>query len=125
MRSTRFARPAHGIQLDFGGRIEKCTVHNTADYGILVGSDTLVRGNTLSVTSSITVNGTHNTIDGNSCNNTGNCITMTAPTATDNLVIRNTSVGNIVDYFIGPDNTVGPITGDLATAGPWANIVVD
>jgi hypothetical protein len=34
-------------------------------------------------------------------------------------------VANPIDYLIIEGNTVGPITSDPATAGPWANMDVD
>ena len=112
-----------GIQLDNAGRVEGCTVSNAADYGILVGHDALVRGNTLIGGNGITAGFHRNTIDGNSCTNTGNCVRI--ETGTGNFVIRNTSLANSIDYLIGAGNTVGPITSDPATAGPWANFAVD
>lgn len=118
-----------GIQVDSGGRVEGCTVHNAFDYGISLGNDVLVRGNTLSQGNGITIIGTHNTIDGNSCTGTGYCVTANpaAPATTvGNLIIRNTSIANDNDFFLNPaTNTVGPVTGDPATGGPWANITLD
>jgi len=115
-----------GIQVDSGGRVEGCTVHSGLNYGIAVGNDVLVRGNTLSQGNAITINGTHNTIDGNSCTNTSYCVRGNPPTSVGNLVIRNTSIANDNDFFINPAvNTLGPVTSDPATAGPWANVTVD
>lgn len=114
-----------GIQLDYGGHVEGCTISNAADAGIQLYMDGVARGNTLRDGNAIRVNGNHNTIDGNICRATGPCVT--AETGTGNLVIRNMSIGNptAVDFSIGPGNTVGPVTSDPTTANPWANFVVD
>jgi hypothetical protein len=109
--------------VDNEGRVEGCTVHGATDFGILVGHEVLVRGNTLVGGNGIHVGFHHNTIDGNTCTGTGVCVHVES--GTGNLVVRNRSIANPSDYVIGPGNTVGPVTSDLATAGPWANLVVD
>jgi hypothetical protein len=114
-----------GIQMDYSGRVEGCTVTNALDAAIQLYTDGVARGNTFRDGGAILVTGNHNTIDGNTCRNTGPCVT--AQSGTGNLVIRNISIGNPTpnDFWIIPGNTVGPVTSDPATAGPWANILVD
>ena len=90
---------------------------------MLLGSDVLARGNKLNAGNGIRVEGTHNTIEGNTCTNSGSCVTI--PAGTGNLVVGNHSIGNFTDYLIGPGNSVGPFSSDPATAGPWANFIVD
>jgi len=116
---------AGGIQMDFSGRVEGCTVSNTTQFGIQLYMDGLARGNTLRDGSAIVVAGNHNTVDGNTCRNTGSCVSV--PTGTGNFVIRNVSVGSTsaTDFAIAPGNTVGPVTSDPTTTNPWANFVVD
>ena len=115
----------YGIQLDFSGRVEGCTVSNATQFGIQLNADGLARGNTLRDGTAINVAGNRNTVDGNICRNTGPCVSV--PTGTGNFVIRNVSVGSTsaTDFSIAPGNTLGPVTTDPATAGPWANFVVD
>src|SRR4029450_7265118 len=61
---------AGGIQMDFSGRVEGCTVSNTTQFGIQLYMDGLARGNTLRDGSAIVLTGNHNTLEGNTCRNT-------------------------------------------------------
>jgi len=114
-----------GIQIDYSGHVEGCTITNAQESAIQLYMDGLARGNTFRDGNAIVVTGNHNTVDGNTCRNTGPCVT--AQSGTGNLVIRNLSVGNPTanDFWIIPGNTVGPVTSDVTTANPWANLVVD
>ena len=118
----------YGIQIDYSGRVEGCSVSNASAFGIQLYQDGVARGNTVTVGegNAIVVNGARNTIDGNTCRNTGPCV-IAQSGAEGNLVIRNLSVSvpTGIAFSIVPGNTVGPVTTDPATAGPWANIMVE
>lgn len=114
-----------GVQLDYSGRIEGCTISNATDAAIQLYTHGLARGNTLRDGNGIVVTGNQNTVEGNSCSGTGACVNITG--GTGNLVIRNSAVGTTAgnDFPTVGGNFVAPVTSDLATAGPWANLSMD
>ena len=116
----------YGIQIDYNGRVEGCTISNASSFGIQLYMEGVARGNALGTMegNAIVLVGSRNTADGNTCKSTGPCVL--SESGTGNLVIRNTFLGNAIAnaFSINPGNTVGPVTSDPATAGPWANFVV-
>jgi len=115
-----------GIVVTGAGMVTDSSVQNNVVHGISVGQHSLVRGNHCVANGNNNPNGAgiHTAaqfcrIEGNSVVQNGRGISVTG---TRNVIISNSAAFNATNFNIGPTNTVGPITSDLASASAWANI---
>ena len=111
-----------GIVGGDGVSIEGCSVDGNTDDGIRVGNRGLIRGNVArgNTNDGIEATGNENRIEENESTSNGVGI---AVFGTNNIVVKNSAGANSnTEYLIfNPNNKVGPISADPATAGPWAN----
>lgn len=116
----------NGIDAHQGTTVRGCvSAHNfkngirISHYGLVVGNECQSNGQATEAKAGILVLSTDNRIDGNHLASNGVGIQVDAP---DNVIIRNTLLGNTTRDIIAAGNDVGP-WGTAATAtSPWANI---
>ena len=121
-RVVRSNARANAVGINGGSRasIEGCTVDSNTDDGIVVTGQALVRGNSsrVNLNDGIHATGSGNRIEENAVGSNAVGIRVDL---NNNVIVRNTAVGNNLDYQIAGGNLLGPISTDPATAGPWAN----
>jgi hypothetical protein len=121
---------SNGIEVDDATTVTGCTSQGNATNGIVADSNcrlvaNMCAGNGPSVSvlgAGIRANGAGNRIDENHLTGNRYAVHAASPSATNNLVIRNSARGNTFPFNIGPGNFLGPVnTGLILTNHPWAN----
>jgi parallel beta-helix repeat protein len=125
-----------GISCGNGGTIRGCSVNGNQFDGIDVfGSGCLIEdndvaGNNIAKSSPNTclgISGSNNRVEGNHVtgNGAGFGIQISAATSTNNIVVKNSVIGNGANnYSTVPGNIIGPfinVTGTITNSNPWAN----
>jgi hypothetical protein len=121
VNSVAFGNRLYGFNLGEGAQLAQSVANGNIFGGVLVSSNCYVQTVNASEnsTNAFTVTGMANRLDLNhaSANQIGFIVT-----ATNNLVVRNSSAGNVTsNYSIVAANLAGNITSDTNTNGPWVN----
>jgi hypothetical protein len=120
-----------GISLDGPGiDVNNCTVDDNTQDGILVVypgcqiTDNLLRSNNITgIGAGIRVSSAYNRIEANHISYGNGYAIFTYASATNNVIIRNTTAGKTNSVFsIVVGNDVGPLGRAASATSPWANI---
>jgi hypothetical protein len=126
----------NGITIGNGYVISNCSIQNNGSAGILVlGNGSKISGNTFfgnntaytSTSCGILLEGSNNRVEDNHITGhaSGFGIEYDYSTGTNNVVIKNSVVGNIPNNYSpsgGANNDIGPIGTAASSTSPWANI---
>ena len=114
-----------GIVAGNGVTIKDCTVRNNYGAGIRVNGACLVTGNNSSLNGVVTgagdgirTAGDNNRIDGNHVVGNGQ---YGIRSSTTNVIVRNTSSGNGINYDVSSGANFGPLQTPGTATSPWAN----
>ncbi len=112
-----------GFNVGNGCLVSSCTATGFAGDGFVFIGGCLLIGNTARNNTQDGFNGSgvNNRIEGNLAQSNGS-IGIHSASATADQILRNTSIGNAIQYNPSSGNNVGPTTGNPATStSPWAN----
>ncbi|HEU5395644.1 MAG TPA: right-handed parallel beta-helix repeat-containing protein [Verrucomicrobiae bacterium] len=119
------ANAGNGIYAEFESQISQCTSSGNGNVGFVASSDSVVEDCFAqdNAYAGIEATGSRNRIDNNHCD--GNNYGLYVDLAGNNVVIRNTLLGNTNDIVVPSGNKVGPIVADPSnsSANAWANII--
>ena len=117
-----------GISVSFGGSVIRCTVQNNFEDGIYANGNCLIRENLCKRNgdggdgSGIYVYRDDSRVEGNHLMQNDWGIYITG--GDNNLIIRNSAIGNTTNYYSTGTQIMGPIittTGTITNSNPWAN----
>ena len=113
-----------GISVSFGGSVIRCTVKDNVADGIYANGNCLIRDNLCKSNgdSGIYVYRDYSRVEGNHLMQNDWGIYITG--GDNNLIIRNSAIGNTTNYYSTGTQIMGPeitTTGTITNGNPWAN----
>ncbi len=114
----------YGIEVVNNCTVKDCTSDNNYAGIYVVGSDSLITGNTCSGNSDagITIAGTQNRVDANIVGANAVYGILDLTSSSGNSIIRNSAPGNGLNYYNTSGNSdYGPIQTPSTATSPWAN----